>query len=61
MQLLTLADFYNVKSLLTKCLDMLKFLQHVSNVEKLRITVKFNSTSLEVSSEEIGKLEMRPI
>lgn len=49
MQLITLADFYNVKPLLEKCIHMLKFLPNVSNVDKLRIAVKTNSTCLEVN------------
>ena len=53
-QLITLADFYDVKPLLEKCIDMLKFLPAVSNVEKLRVAVKYNSTELEAST--LGKL-----
>lgn len=48
VQLITLADFYNVKPLLEKSIDMLKFLPNVSNVEKLRVAIKVRSMSLEV-------------
>ncbi|KAH7693337.1 hypothetical protein AAVH_39631 [Aphelenchoides avenae] len=45
--LVTLADFYNVQPVIDKCVEMLKVLPNVSNVDKLRAAVKGNSTSLE--------------
>ncbi|KAH7705256.1 hypothetical protein AAVH_27542 [Aphelenchoides avenae] len=45
--LVTLADFYNVKPPIEKYVEMLKVLPNVSNVDKLRVAIKVNSTSLE--------------
>ncbi|KAH7699282.1 galectin-3-binding protein, partial [Aphelenchoides avenae] len=45
--LVTLADFYNVKPLIEKYVKMLKVAPNVSNVDKLRVAIKVNSTSLE--------------
>ncbi|KAH7697535.1 hypothetical protein AAVH_35381, partial [Aphelenchoides avenae] len=47
VELITLANYYNVKPLLEKSVDMLKYWPSVSNVEKLRIAMKVNSVSLE--------------
>ncbi|KAH7684565.1 Protein BATH-25, partial [Aphelenchoides avenae] len=47
VQLITLADFYNVQPVIDKCVAMLKFTPTVSSVDKLRIAAKFKSTSLE--------------
>ncbi|KAH7698259.1 transport and golgi organization-like protein, partial [Aphelenchoides avenae] len=45
--LVTLADFYNVKPLLEKSIDMLKVTPNVSNIVKLRVAIKVNSASFE--------------
>lgn len=52
--LVTLADFYNVKPLIEKYVKMLKVAPNVSNVDKLRVAIKVNSTSLEVGISKLS-------
>ncbi|KAH7705257.1 Protein BATH-25 [Aphelenchoides avenae] len=61
--LVTLADFYNVQPVIDKCVGMLKALPSVSNIDKLRVAIKVNSTSLEdvvviasLSKADVGEL-----